>query len=290
MKSSGVPRYFCRRCNKTFVVTVPNPELKHLTQHLKIHSDSIVVTGDVHLPFHCPDTLAKMIEFAGYFGSRDIVIVGDLMELDVFKRFLDIHPDIKRAGGWEYEKQKTREFFELIDQYFDRVYILLGNHELRMWKKLQAAGSQTDVLEIVLSDKWEEKVKVSVYPFAWINDSWIVVHPKSYSRIQSRNPYFLASKYLIELVARGKSPNGVYGLIDFHSHLGGEGTDISGKFQVANGMGLFDPKLSEWHVKQVDTFPEWRKGFMILHRNYLYRFPAEHTDWDFWRGLFRGKV
>ena len=288
--SKGYPTFRCKRCAKHFNATVDHPDLRKLEDHLRIHSDSIVVTGDIHLPFHCPKTLEKMIEVSRYFGSRDIVIVGDLMDLDAFKRYLDRHPDIRKLGGWEYEKKITREFLELLNEHFDRIFLLIGNHELRMWKMLHASGSQTDVYEIILNDLWKEKITVSTYPFAWINDSWIVVHSKSYSRIQARNPYYLASKYLVQLAMDGKSPNGIYGLIDFHSHLGGEGTDISGKFQVANGMGLFDPQLSSWHVLKVDTFPEWRKGFMILHRNYLYRFPYHHTDWEFWRELFNAHI
>ncbi len=110
----------------------------------------------------------------------------------------------------------------------------------------------------------------------------MVCHPQSYSRIQTRNVYNLASKYLVRLVEKGKSPNGQYGIVGFHGHLGGEGLDISGRFQVADGMGMMDPEKVLYKQMRVNTYPEWRPGFFMLLNNYLYRFPRDSTDWDFW--------
>uniref|UniRef100_A0A6H1Z9J0 Calcineurin-like phosphoesterase domain-containing protein n=1 Tax=viral metagenome TaxID=1070528 RepID=A0A6H1Z9J0_9ZZZZ len=211
------------------------------------------------------------------WGIRKVVSVGDTFELESFKKYLDSHPGV----NWKYEKSSGVKFLSVLIDNFDEIQLLIGNHELRFWKKMEAVNDQDDVFQFFVKDS---KVKTSIYPFCVINESWLLCHPHSYSRIAARNPYFLASKHLVSLIEAGNSPNGQYGLVAYHGHGGGEGTDISSRFQVADGMGLFEPQLFNYYVKKMNTAPAWRKGFMILRNNYLYRFPFSTTDWDFWLG------
>lgn len=232
--------------------------------------------GDVHIPFHDDDLLEKMMAIARKFGIKRGVIPGDLLEMDIFKTYPDKHV------AWHYEKTKTRQVLTALLSWFDLLVWLIGNHELRMWKRLQGMGEEEDVFEIVLTKEMLDHIKYSIYPYAIINDSWMVCHPKSYSRIQARNPYFLGSKYLVKLIEEGKGPNDQYGIVAYHGHLGGEGTDISARFQVADGMTMVDPEKVMYQQIKIDTSPKWRPGFAMLLNNYLYRFPKDTTDWNFW--------
>lgn len=234
-----------------------------------------MVTGDIHLPFHCPRTFSHLIEIAEKFGIKKMVSVGDTFELQEFKHYLDNHPGV----NWRYEKAKGWAVLELLANQFDEIVLLLGNHELRLWKKLEGAGDQEDVFQIFVK---HPNIRYDLYPYCIINDSWFACHPKSYSRIPGRNPYFLASKHMVELVEAGKSPNGQYGLIAFHGHQGGGGRDVSGRFRVADGMGLFDQELFGYAQLKLTPTPNWVKGFFMLRNNYLYPFEEDTTDWDWW--------
>jgi len=275
-------KWQCKLCGKQWskvkysdtLAELRNYDLSRYTDHPKLYGDWLLI-GDSHIPFHCPQTATHAIQMAQKWGIKSVISVGDTFELDAFKKYLDHHPEV----NWKYEKIAGIKFLNVLLENFENIVLLIGNHELRLWKRLEASNDQDDVFQFFVKDN---RIEYSTYPFAVINDSWLVVHPKSYSRIQGRNPYFLASKHCIELLEDGKSPNGQYGLIAYHGHLGGEGTDISSRFRVADGMGLFDPNLFAYYKLKISTGPAWRKGFHIIRNNYLYPFPETMTDWNWW--------
>ena len=244
------------------------PEMEKYDKELHLTGD-YMLTGDWHIPFHDADLVEKMMVIAKRFELRKLVIVGDFVELDSFKVFLD------KTVSWQYEKETIRKIIKSLLSWFVEITWLMGNHEIRMWKRLQGMGEEEDIFQLVLEKETVGKVQYSVYPFSIINSSWMVIHPKSYSRIAARNPYFLASKYLVDLVLKKKPPNGQCGIIAFHGHGGGEATDISGNFQAVDGMCMCDPQKIGYQVLKINTAPRWRPGFMALINNYLYRFPAE---------------
>jgi hypothetical protein len=52
-------------------------------------------------------------------------------------------------------------------------------------------------------------------------------------------------------------------------------------------MVMCDPDLFGYYKLKRNARPAWRVGFNMLKNNYLYRFPENNTDWDFW---LNGKV
>ena len=143
-------------------------------------------------------------------------------------------------------------------------------------------GMEDDIFQLVIEWEAANKVEYSVYPRCTINDSWIVSHPRSYSRLQTRNAFFLSSKYMPPVIEKGRSPNGCYGFVSFHGHQGGTGFDPSGKFETVDGMGMFLPEAIKYRQMGMTTHPEWTSGFMMLLDNYLFRFPKNTTYWPFW--------
>lgn len=252
-----------------------NQDMERYDQELCLRGDYMIF-GDVHIPYHDGQLIGKKMAVAKKFKIKKAVCVGDFVELDAFKVYFD------KTASWKYEKAKVRDVLKALLSWYNEFIWLIGNHEVRMWKRLQGMGEQEDIFQLLLSAETKGRVKYSTYPYAIINDSWIIAHPKSYSRIQGRNAFFLASKYMPSLVAKSKSPNGQYGFLSFHGHGGGEGIDVSGICQIADGMGLMDPLKIAYKTIKMDTSPEWRPGFSMLKDNYLYRFPKNSTDWDFW--------
>jgi hypothetical protein len=260
---------------KVFRRLIGNDEMERYNAALHLRGDWMIF-GDCQIPLHDPELMERMQQVAEKYRIKKGINVGDLTELDAFKPFPGSGP------SWEYEKAKVTDVLKWWVSYFDETVLLMGNHELRMWKRLHGMGEEGDIWPILLSEEKSGRVKASTYPYAVINESWLVTHPQSYSRIAARNNFTLASKYMIKLIEKSEGPNDQYGLIGFHGHLGGGARDISGRFQVVDGMGLMDPEKVMYKMMRINTYPEWCPGFFMLLNNHIYPFPKDSTDWEFW--------
>ena len=254
---------------------ISNEEIETYNKEVHLSGDWMI-TGDWHIPYHDPDLVLKMLAIARKFNIKRGMCAGDLGDQNAFSKFID------KKDEWKYEKTKTRQTLHAILSWFDEWFLFMGNHGLRLWKRLSGVGSEEDIFELIKTAEMQDKLKYSTYPRCIVNESWLVCHPASYSRIQTRNAYFLASKYLPPLIEKGQSPNGIYGIITFHGHQGGEGTDVSSCFQTVDGMGMMDPTKIKYKEMRLTTHPEWVPGFSMLRNNHLYRFPKHSTDWNFW--------
>ena len=268
---------------------IDNSDLERYVKEPRLQGNFLLLF-DPHFPFHHEGTFQHAKAIAERFKIRKVLIGGDAFELYYFSQFYK-----DRATGvkdWSEEAERTRCVLEWLAEWASQVHMILGNHELRMWKRLMAAGAQEDIYRIILDGvkpTIRRKFHYYLYPVAVINDSLIVYHPSMSSVIQTRVPERLASKYLpkemLRWVEEGIQPkNGQMGYISGHGHLGGTGTDASGEFFVADGIVMADPELFNYHVLKRNARPEWRVGFYVLKDNYLLPFPEKHTHWKLWLG------
>lgn len=287
IQKHGRNRFFCTECRYAFRPIKPNINNIDLTRYVyepRLNGDFLLVF-DPHFPFQHIKAWEHAKSMCKKWNIRKCIIPGDTLDLDAFKKFLDKHPDLT---GWKEEKLRTQCALSWLLTWMDEVNLLMGNHELRFWKFAQGRPDQEDIFTVILGDlDNREKIKHYLYPYAIINDSWIVDHPNMTSTIPTRVPHRLSDKYmpdlLIELINRGKKgKNDQYGYVSGHGHLGGEATNSSGKIQIADGMVMCDPDLMGYYKLKRSARPAWRVGFNILRNNYLYRFPELNTDWDFW--------
>jgi predicted phosphodiesterase len=276
----GTPGYLIHHDRLVVVPTImkrfiSNDDVEKYNKELHVSGDWML-TGDWHSPFYDVDLIEKLLAIADRFGIKQIVIAGDFGDLHAFSPFKD--------GGrdWKWEKAKLRNLIKVLIGNFKKVIWLMGNHDLRFWKQLQGMGAEDDIFELVIQAETTNKIQYSTYPYAIINESWMITHPASYSRLQTRNSFFLSSKYMPKLMEKGQSPNGRYGFISYHGHQGGTGFDPSGMVETVDGMGMFEPAKVRYRTMRITTHPEWQAGFMMLRKNFLYRFPKHTTDWDFW--------
>ena len=97
---------------------------------LRVYGDSIVC-GD----FHSPQQNSRMIDYicrvSEQTGIRQLIINGDIFNMDApstFKR--------KQSNSdWETEKKVTRNIFQYLDNYFDYIFLVYGNHDKRLAQK-----------------------------------------------------------------------------------------------------------------------------------------------------------
>lgn len=283
----GINRWRCASCGYVWSEITPDIDNLDLEQYVyepRLHGD-FLIAFDPHFPFQHVQIFEYAKAICKKWNIRKCVMPGDTLDLDAFKHFYDKHPDL---AGWKDEKKRTQCGLSWVAEWMDEIDLLMGNHELRHWKLTEGREDQEDIFEIILSKiEHKNRFRYYLYPYAVINDSWIVDHPNATSQIPTRVPHRLSDKYMPELLLelikkKKKGKNDQYGYISGHGHLGGEGTNTSGRIQIADGMVMCNPDLFGYYKLKRSPRPAWRVGFNILKNNYLYRFPLLTTDWEWW--------
>ena len=304
LRGDGKKAVFCHLCDQKtskkiygdepppspFGTGVDNLDLERYVNEPRLKGDYLI-THDPHFPLHHGECWRHAQLICEKFQIKQMIIPGDGVELYWQSNFLK--DDAIGLGSWEQEKERVKNTLEWIGGWMRRVDWLPGNHELRWWKRMLQGGgkaAQEELWTIVSKDvkpSIKRKFHFHLYPYAIINNSWFICHPNMTSIIPGRVPDRLSSKYMVQELVRmlqnGIVPkNWQMGVVAGHGHLGGEATDVSGSFQVADGMIMADGDLFNYHKLKLNARPEWRLGFHILKDNYLYRFPERNTDWKFW--------
>lgn len=235
-------------------------EIKPYTDWFRIKSKNVMIIADTHLPFMNVPFAEKMFFMRDVFGSNDLIIAGDFFDEVMFSFF-----DIRDKTTWQKEKEFASVFINQLLEVFDNIYILMGNHDLRILRLLKFKENFEGLIRSITQDK---RVKISDYPKAEINKDWEVYHPRSYSQISGQVAKKLAEKY-------GKN------VIATHGHFTSYSFDRSGKYECIDIGGLVDYDKIEYVAHSITTHPRWINSFMILRDNKPYIF-TEKTDWDFW--------
>ena len=94
------------------------------------------ICGDVHVPYHCPATVAAAVAAAKQFRPDLFVLNGDLVDFEALSRFLS-NPRTVSEPQRELDVGAAilRRFEAVIGPRCHRVF-LLGNHEERLEKYL----------------------------------------------------------------------------------------------------------------------------------------------------------
>jgi len=237
---------------------------------IDITSKCITVCNDVHIPFYKAPLMDKMVGISEKFGSKELVVVGDLLDMTAISRF----DTTKKQQTLSEEFEIARRVLEVLFEQFDTIYWSMGNHDVRFVKLAEGNFSETDLGKLIFNSLDSKKLKVSPYRYVEINKLWRLTHPSNYSRIPPQVERSLATKFHKNVIGT-------------HGHLFGMGTDISGKYVAAQVGGLVDPERV-WYLKEKDTtHPNWVSGFWVIRNDILYPF-VDHpnlTDWDFWLNL-----
>lgn len=99
-----------------------------------------LIFSDVHLPYHAPEPIMKMVEEGKKWGPDSILINGDLVDLYQQSSFCR---DAAKPDA-EAERLAAIEFLLWLREQFPSAAIFwkLGNHELRYERLIKAGSSQ----------------------------------------------------------------------------------------------------------------------------------------------------
>jgi predicted phosphodiesterase len=250
-----------------------SPELKVYNDFWRLSGDYIIIS-DVHCPYFHGDAFNKLIAMTQKFKIKNIIIAGDFFNQDAFSHYQNAH-DI----SFNEELQIATDLLDKLCQTFSNIYILTGNHDLRILKALSHKLNYHDFWKMV-TGKLDKQIFVSEYPYLRLLDrkgeeKMHVTHPRNFSTLPTRVARNLNHKYQM-------------GVAVAHGHAMGVSYSPSGRDVLIDTGFMGDPTKVEYVCLNDTTHSRWTVGFSVWYNGYVYQFPYKHTDWDFWLKTFKG--
>jgi hypothetical protein len=225
--------------------------------------DDYAICSDVHAPFHSEEWVNRFLTTARQFGIRKAIVVGDLLDCAFASKW---YSDDKRTLDAELDMVKP--VFEGLDGAFDKIYWSRGNHENRVGMRTDGVVQLKHLGPVFAGDLWDRKITYSCYDKFYIEDKWMLVHPKSYRQTIVSVAKDLAAKYHRNV-------------INTHGHFVGMGFDRSARFLCVDLGGLFDVGKIDYVGLDTSTHPAWGNGFGLIKDGKFWHF-TEATDWAYW--------
>ena len=232
---------------------------------------SCIVASCWHCPFHHVESVEFLCEVAKAKGITDLVIGGDFFDIYGLSRFRTYQTKPTLVE----ELVAGAKLVKLLAQRFKRIHMMPGNHDLRIAKTFYdlsrtATGKQMlEVLQRVIDvppglealdvSAWQlvefvvanPALTVYRYPTLTINKSWLVIHPKAYSRNPPTTEKTLAAIHRMNVIGCG-------------SHLTGVAFDASGRDVVASLGCMADFRKLEYQRVEPSTHPRQSNSFAVL--------------------------
>lgn len=214
-------------------------------EHLHVEGNALLLF-DVHAPLWDHWWVNRVMHLALEWGIPQAVIGGDLMELDALSVFAK-SPDFTLRD----EIKALRQFVRVLTAEFDGVFLAMGNHEVRLARKLDWALDVAEAMEMLLGNP-----RVVTTPDHWLElrsmaQTYHVVHPRNLSAHATLVPKKLASKYLCHVIAG-------------HGHTWGMARDDSDHFWCIDSGVCLDPQRLDYVQREHSTRAMVQQGAVIV--------------------------
>lgn len=209
-----------------------------------------IISGDRHIPWTSLHWHEYMMDVAKRRGIKTLIESGDYFNQDVFAFWFQSYQPLINLD-WEAEIDAATEIMNDLLSWFDNIYIIIGNHDLRIWRKVGRGQNFQILFKLITQDP---RVHVSNLPYCYVGpeDEYMVVHPKSYSQISTATPKRLVEKFHKHVIGA-------------HGHFLGVDYDRSGKYMAVASGGLFDYDTILYTHASITTHDMWVNGFCVLN-------------------------
>ena len=230
---------------------------------LKLPMDDYLLCADYHSPYFSVLWHGRSLAIAEHYNIKKLVIIGDLLDLGFASYFYaDDKPKI------EDEEGENKRLIQSMLAQFEQIYLVKGNHEDRLGRNTDGIIKTQSLLADWVGPEYGKRFQFSLYDKLTIGDTWLCVHPKSYSQKAGGASRLLCSKYLKNIV-------------NTHGHHFGVNVDPSGKYLAIDIGGMFDVDKISYINYKTTTHPSWNPGFCALINGQMHTF-SEWTDFDFY--------
>lgn len=241
--------------NPSAFLKVEQSRRKLLTDHL-IVDESVLILGDVEIPFHNAEHINKCIHIAKQRGIKRLVLAGDFFHFEAFSFF---------PGGDKDAEKELAEIESYVTPFikdFDEIYFVPGNHDRRlsrlMDRFLPTERTAKLIIPYELAEEFGRKVRFTDHQYLQVGigaHKWRIVHPKATSAVPAA-----ATRKIAE--------NNDCNVIMAHNHLLGMQQTGDGR-HVAIEIGCsVDYNRLGYYMTQDTTRPKMTTGAVLLERNY----------------------
>lgn len=246
---------------KSYEPNLPRNVITVREKPLHLETPNALILNDLHAPYHNREMLRRALVLTqrDFPHIRDVCIGGDLFNFDRISRWGNDTP----ASSVTQDLKKGREIVKELARIFDRVWVISGNHDQRLAKKLDAVVTMEDLLGVDAP----AKVYCSDFEYMEIGDDWLLVHPRNYSGMGGKTPADIALLEHKNVVAA-------------HNHVTGRQQSKCGRYLGIDSGHLTDPEQHFYLKSGMTTFARWNAGFVIISENYSYEFTERFTDWS----------
>ena len=264
---------------------------------LKFTTDAFCVLPDLEAPFHHADFTNRVLELCNAWGIKDLVLAGDAVHnealsnwgakwqenkqksaddiLEIIKlvpqekredaiAFLEKSGILQPDSGVSGELAEVRSVFRVLNQQFTVIYYVMGNHEDRPIKRIEAVLDPREWLRLLeTGDKW----RIAPYYYAIIQcggKTFRVVHPRPAS---NTTPMQIAARFGCHVFMA-------------HSHKYIIQHDPSGKYWAAHiGHCVDETRLGYVMQRDRGGWDSHALGAVIVRDGYTY-FLSEDSPFE----------
>lgn len=249
---------------------IPENAASSIPTPLAIPTPNVLVLSDLHCPYHNRAMLRRALQVTRrhYPHIKDVAIIGDIFNHAQISR----HPKDAPEVDLNTEHNITAEVLRAILKYFDNAYICMGNHDIRVSRKLEQPYDLAKLIYGALGGVLPAcKLHVSNLSYLYVDAPayerrWMLGHPSKYSGQGGKTPSEIADIEHVNVVCA-------------HNHRIGRAVSRDGRWEGVDLGHMTDPTQHFYIQSSMNTFPKWSSGFAVISDGYAETFTERFTNW-----------
>lgn len=252
------------------------PDIPQLIERppLQFDGDTFLYTADWHAPLYSKQQAIRVALVADTERIDTLVIGGDIMDF----QSASSHPKTELQASLNETITAAGKILDFFLDYFDRIYVLPGNHDVRLAKKLDSPLSfemliRAGVQRGKVSSDVESTAPIITTDntYLYIGETetgWVAGHPDRYTR----TPVNLTK-------AAQRERRHVLGA---HTHLQSLEWSDCGKFFCIYPGHCTEPRMTPYVMrsKGLSTYAESKAGFVLVRNNMPLLLGDGLTNWS----------
>ena len=237
----------------------PAPLAPDMEDPLTLNLERWAYASDFHAPHYNRTMTYRLAKVLDYHQVGTLVVGGDFFDFATPSK----HPKTVPAVDLERGLAEAGKLLRALASLVDHLYILPGNHCLRVASKLDEPVSFSRVLGMALTDDWPKdgagrsKITATSLDYIYIGpegpQGWVVGHPRWFSTVPAKG---------VSEVATLKHRN----VIGAHNHVVGLARSKDGRYVAIDPGHMTDPYLHAYHRQSdgLSRYPAWAGGFVTV--------------------------
>jgi hypothetical protein len=233
-------------------------------QPLTLDLDTFSYCCDLHAPLHNKRMLDRLVAVLLQRGIGDLIIGGDLFDFDSASRF----PKASAQAGLNRTLSIGGDILYALASLF-KLYVLPGNHCRRVAAKLDEPLEFESLIYAALRGRQTKyPITVTDYDYIYVNDKWVVGHPRFYSRVPAKGGTDVAMLQQRHVIGA-------------HNHVQGILQSPCGRYLSIDPGHMTEPELTPYHMQSLgmSKFPAWQAGFCVVEENKPTLYNDKMTRW-----------